>query len=220
MLGNLQIFLGPDFINSYAHKLQTLGPLLWVIRLGLLAIIVIHVAATIMLVKENHIANPQAYALKSPRRSTLASRTMILSGLTVLAFIVFHLLHFTVRVVPGHEYNESIILASGEEVPAHVELDKKWGLTLHPVKPHEAHNTHGMMIAGFSYWHISAVYVVAIFLLCVHLSHGASSLFQTLGWRNQHFAHVLDGGSRMFAWALFAGYVLIPIAVLLRWLKP
>lgn len=214
MLGNLQIFLQPDWINSYAYKLQSLGPLLWVIRLSLLAIVAVHIWATISLTLENRKARPDRYAVNSPKASTLASRSMAGSGLIILAFIAFHLLHFTVRKVPGHEYQESIVLASGREIPAHVELTKHWGPKLAPMEPVQTHNTYGMMIAGFSYWYISGFYILAMFLLCLHLSHGAASLFQTLGLRNHNNGPGIELGARIFAGLIFAGFAIIPIAIL------
>ncbi len=216
MLGNLQIYLGPDWINSYAYKLQDLGPLLWIIRLGLLAVVVVHIVCTIQLTLENRAARPEKYAVHAPTKSTLYSRTMAISGLIVLAFIIFHLLHFTVRVIPGHEYSKGdIVFADGTKRPAHIELDKKWGLKLHEVEPHEAHNTFDMMVAGFSYWYISAFYLVAMTLLFMHLSHGVASIPQTLGIRNKHWADFLSITGRAVAWIVYAGFISIPIAVLL-----
>jgi succinate dehydrogenase / fumarate reductase cytochrome b subunit len=82
MVGNLQVFLGADWINAYAHKLQAMGPLLWVIRLGLLAIVGTHILATLALVLENRKARPARYAVAAHRASTAASRTMAISGLS------------------------------------------------------------------------------------------------------------------------------------------
>lgn len=223
LIGNLQVFLGPDWINSYAHKLQALGPMLWVIRLGLLAVVATHILATLALVLENRKARPARYAVAAHRASTAASRSMAISGLILLCFIIFHLLHFTVRSVPGHGYNESIVMAGGQALPAHVELGYHWGIgkleKLDQPIPH-AHNTHGMMIAGFSYWYITAFYLLGMFLLCMHLSHGAASFLQTLGLRNETVKCGMTCGARLFAWAIFAGYAAIPLAVFLGLLKP
>jgi succinate dehydrogenase / fumarate reductase cytochrome b subunit len=219
MVGNLQIFLAPEWINSYAYKLQGLGIGLWAIRIGLLAAVVIHIVAAISLNLENRKAGGSRYAVNAPRASTPASRSMVLSGLILLSFIVFHLLHFTVRRVPHHEYEEAIVTAQGEALPTHVTLTKHWGLKLSEMPPVEVHNVHGMMIAGFSYWYISTFYIFSMFLLALHLSHGVGSLFQTLGLRNSRNARVIDLGSRIFAWALFAGYISIPVAVMARIIK-
>ena len=88
MLGNLQLFAGPDRLNHYAATLQSLGPGLWVIRSILLAVLVTHVACAVRLSNLAKAARPVAYAMKVPMRSTYASRTMLMTGLVVLAFLV------------------------------------------------------------------------------------------------------------------------------------
>ena len=98
LLGNLQIFIGPDWINGYSEHLRDLGPLLWLIRISLLATVIIHIYVTIQLAIENRRARPDAYIDKRYVKATFASRHMVTSGLIVLAFIVYHLAHFTVRV--------------------------------------------------------------------------------------------------------------------------
>src|SRR5947208_15305101 len=98
LLGNLQIFLGPDWINGYSQHLRDLGPLLWAIRFFLLAAVVIHIYATIQLAIENRRARPEAYVVREYVKAKRASRHMVMSGLIVLAFIIYHLAHFTLRV--------------------------------------------------------------------------------------------------------------------------
>src|ERR1700761_2631912 len=90
LAGNLQIYIGPDRINAYAKFLPDLGPILWVIRVILLAAFVIHIVATIELAQQNRLAKPQKYAVAGYQRSTTASRTMIISGLIVLCFVIYH----------------------------------------------------------------------------------------------------------------------------------
>ena len=68
LLGNLQIYLGPDRINTYAKFLHDLGPILWAIRVFLLAAFVTHIVATIQLAYENHLAKPQKYAVAGYQR--------------------------------------------------------------------------------------------------------------------------------------------------------
>src|SRR5476649_2309840 len=85
LIGNLQIFLPADYINTYAHKLHALGPLLWIVRLGLLVAFALHVINTIALVKENRAARPARYAVERTKAATTASLTMIISGLILLA---------------------------------------------------------------------------------------------------------------------------------------
>src|SRR5207245_5285064 len=97
LLGNLQIFLGPDWINGYSQHLRDLGPLLWAIRLFLLAAVIIHIYVTLQLAFETLRARPEKYIDREYVKATFASRHMVMSGLIVLAFIIYHIAHLTVR---------------------------------------------------------------------------------------------------------------------------
>jgi succinate dehydrogenase / fumarate reductase, cytochrome b subunit len=95
MLGNLQIFEGPEKINNYGHFLHNLGEILWLERIGLLLAIALHITATVQLALRNKAARPVGYSRRQAINSSYASRTMYWSGPIVLAFIIFHLLQFT-----------------------------------------------------------------------------------------------------------------------------
>ncbi|HAB16766.1 MAG TPA: succinate:quinone oxidoreductase, partial [Verrucomicrobiales bacterium] len=96
LLGNLQIFGPPELINNYAHFLQSKPELVWTARLGLLAILSVHIASAVSLSAQNRAARPIAYASGKPAYGApVASRTMLVSGLIILAFVIYHLLHFT-----------------------------------------------------------------------------------------------------------------------------
>src|SRR5205823_7346960 len=99
LLGNLQIFLGPEWINGYSQHLRDLGPLLWMIRAFLLIAVVLHIYFTILLAIENRRARPESYTDREYVKATFASRHMVMSGLIVLAFILYHLAHFTFRKI-------------------------------------------------------------------------------------------------------------------------
>ncbi len=194
LLGNLQIFLGPEWINGYAEKLRQLGMLLWVIRGGLLIAVLLHIYYTIRLAIENRRARPERYKRKDTVKATFASRSMVLSGLILLAFIIYHILHFTVRAT-----------------------DPRFN-TL-PLDPLNHYDIYSMMIYGFQNPLVSGFYLLSMFLLALHLSHGSSSFFQSLGLNNQKLTARLARGGRIFAWLLFLGYSSIPVAVLLGWVK-
>ena len=104
MIGNLLIFVGKDAINEYGHMLQTAlhGGGVWIARIGLLAAVVIHIVATISLTRANRAARLTQYGQHKAQVSSKSSRIMIWSGLTILAFIVYHLLHFTIHA--GNDY--------------------------------------------------------------------------------------------------------------------
>ncbi|WP_457206700.1 succinate dehydrogenase cytochrome b subunit [Nocardioides sp. P5_C9_2] len=103
MYGNLKAFAGHDAFNEYAHHLRTFGEpmlpyegLLWVIRVGLIVALVVHVGAAYALARRASTARTQKYAVKKNRASSLSSRTMRWGGVTILVFLVWHLLNFTI----------------------------------------------------------------------------------------------------------------------------
>lgn len=102
MAGNLKVFQGPEKINEYAEFLREVGSpvlpkygLLWILRIGLLAAVVFHFWAAVVLTLQNRRARPKDYAVKKPIQMDFASRTMRYSGFLVAGYIVYHLLHFT-----------------------------------------------------------------------------------------------------------------------------
>lgn len=95
MLGNLLIYLGPERLNGYAQLLRSSPGLLWGTRLGLLAAVALHVAASVQLALLKREARPVGYVRYQAVQASYASRTMMWSGPILLAFVVYHLLHFT-----------------------------------------------------------------------------------------------------------------------------
>jgi succinate dehydrogenase / fumarate reductase, cytochrome b subunit len=107
MLGNLQVFEGPEKLNAYGAFLHSIGELLWPARIVLLIAIALHIIATVQLALRNKRARPIGYSRKQAIASSYASRTMYWSGPIVLAFIIFHLLHLTAGYIhPGAAYIE------------------------------------------------------------------------------------------------------------------
>lgn len=107
MLGNLQIFEGRAKINAYGHFLHSIGELLWVVRIVLIASVILHITATVQLALRNKRARPIGYSRKEAINSSYASRTMYWSGPIVLAFVIFHLLQFTAGYIhPGSQFIE------------------------------------------------------------------------------------------------------------------
>lgn len=99
MLGNLNMFLGPDAMNDYAHTLKSKPPLVWGTRIVLLSAVLGHVWSALALTQKSLAARPVGYTKKQPRVSTFASRTIRFGGLILLVFIVFHILHYTVGAI-------------------------------------------------------------------------------------------------------------------------
>jgi len=97
ILGNLLVLLGPNTFNNYSHLLLS-NPLIPIIEVGLLLIFLVHVYKTARMYLDNREARPVKYERKAyagpPSRKSLASSTMIVSGLWLLAFIVIHVKTF------------------------------------------------------------------------------------------------------------------------------
>ncbi len=193
LAGNLQVFLGEEAINRYGHFLQGNTELLWPVRVILLVFIGLHIWSASKLSLENKEARPVGYAMYKSIGSTYASRTMLMSGIIVAIFSVYHLLHYTAQV--------KFINLTGQNFVDFTD-------------PQKRHDIFKMMVVGFNNIWVSAFYILGIGLLCLHLSHGASSMFQSLGWRNDAYRPFLDKLARAVAVLVFLGYISIPIAIL------
>ena len=95
MVGNFQVYQGPEKLNAYGELLRKYGALLWTARLVLLAAVLLHIWAAWSLTRSNAHARRVGYESFTPQASTYASRTMRWSGILILLFVVYHLLHFT-----------------------------------------------------------------------------------------------------------------------------
>jgi succinate dehydrogenase / fumarate reductase cytochrome b subunit len=193
MAGNLQIFLGANQLNAYAFTLKSTPLVLWSFRLGLMAIFIFHITAGIQLAVANRRARPRGYKKFQVVASTFASRTILISGLIILAFIVFHLSHFTFGFVN----------------PTYLALTDDLG----------RHDVYRMMVEGFSKPLVSIFYIFSMGLLLIHLSHGVSSSFQSLGLRSKRSFRFFEIFARVSALVIFLGNCSIPLAILLRWIR-
>jgi succinate dehydrogenase / fumarate reductase cytochrome b subunit len=106
LLGNLQIFLGPDRFNGYARALKALPELLWAVRITLIVSVLLHIWSSIQLAVVKSEARPIGYVRSKSIASSYASRTMYMSGPIVAAFVIYHLMQFTFGV-GGTPYMES-----------------------------------------------------------------------------------------------------------------
>jgi succinate dehydrogenase / fumarate reductase cytochrome b subunit len=196
LVGNLQMFGGAAKINAYAEFLHANEKPLWVARIGIIAAFVLHIAATITLVLQNKAARPQAYQLGRHVQARLSTRTMAYSGLTVLSFVVFHLLHYTFRVT-----------------------DPRFKVVAEGGLLETTHDVYRMVLLGFQNPLVSAFYLLSVGLLSLHLSHGISSAVQTFGLESKRSAQRIRQTGRLLSGAIFVGYASIPTAVLLGYLK-
>jgi len=188
MLGNLQVYLGPEQMNNYAALLKSKPALLWSFRIGLFVLAVLHISSALQLASENRHARPERYAVGKPI-ATFASRTILVSGLILFAFIIYHLMQFTLGVT-NPEYMQLRELATGH------------------------HDVYRMTILGFSNPWVTAFYIISMGLLCLHLSHGVSSSFQSLGLRNKANVRGVQRFAQIAALVIFIGNCSIPISIL------
>lgn len=194
LAGNLQLFAGPDAINDYAKFLHSKQGLLWVARIGLLLVFALHVLTGIRLARENKQARPVPYARPGTVQANWASRSMVLTGLSTLAFVVYHLLHFTLGVTnPGH-YALKAQRAGG-------------------------HDVYAMVTTSFANPGIALAYVAFQVLLFFHLWHGIQSLCQTLGFHHGRFTPWVRRSSLVLALAIAGGNTLLALSVLTGMVK-
>jgi succinate dehydrogenase / fumarate reductase cytochrome b subunit len=190
MVGHLGMFAGRDAYNTYAHTLQSLGALKWAVRGGLLGIFAIHVATAISLARANGAARPQKYAVFRTRTTTFFARTMTMTGLVILAFVIYHLAHFTLGWVQPASFHQ---------------LDAKG-----------RYDAYTMFVMGFRNLPILLSYLVAVTLLSFHLTHGASSWLQSLGLRHPRYDGAIDKLGPLLGLTLAVGYAAPPLAVVAR----
>src|SRR5882672_7336870 len=198
LAGNLQIFLGQENLNRYGHFLQTTPELIWPARIGLIVLTLLHIVAAVQLSAENKRARSIPYAQYEVVAASYASRTMLMSGLIIAAFVIYHLLHFTIQI-PGINF-------TGQDFRILEDAKKR-------------HDIYQMMVLGFRQPLVSGFYILGMALLCLHLSHGVSSMFQSLGFKNKHYGRFIDPAARFVSALIFIGYVSIPVAVLSGALK-
>jgi len=122
-----------------------------------------------------------------------ASRTMALSGTIVLFFIIFHILHFTTGTIDSRfaDYRDT----------------------------HQRHDVYRMVVEGLSNPWIAWFYVISVGLLCLHLSHGLSSLFRSLGWMNSAYRPMELWFARIFATLIFVGMTSVPLSIQFGFVK-
>lgn len=203
MLGNLQIFLGQEKINAYAKFLKDLGPLLWVARVGLLAVFLLHVVTAIRLQRSASEARPVPYAYKKDIQSTVESRYMIQTGLVILFFVVFHIAHYTLGLVQQAQIETGVYVNV-------LDLRDAQG----------RHDVYNMMIFGFRNPGLAVLYLAAQAMLLLHLAHGVSSVFQTLGLNTPRWQPALRGLGWLVALFVVAGNFAIVIGVWAGWVQP
>lgn len=189
MLGNLQVFEGPDALNSYAAMLRDMPMFLWTARIGLLGVAIFHIALAIQLALRNRRARPVGYALREYRHASVASRTMALTGSVLLVFIVFHLLHLTAGLADPSSNNR---LDAG----GHADV-------------------YGKVVHAFQNPLYVVIYLIGQLALGVHLSHAVSGSLQTLGIEHAAFNRLFKAAGPAVALLVVFGNLAIIFAIFL-----
>lgn len=194
MYGNLKALAGQDAFDTYAHHLRTFGEpmlpyggLLWIVRIVLILALVAHVYAALTLIARNNAARPVKYQVKKNLGSTLASRTMRWGGLALFAFVIFHLIQFT--IVKPNLYGS----ASSEAIKE---------------------SPYVMISAAFAMWWVLLIYVLAMVALGMHLYHGVYSASQTMGLNRTAVARARARAiGAVLAAVIVVGFLIPPVYI-------
>jgi succinate dehydrogenase / fumarate reductase cytochrome b subunit len=185
MLGHLIMFGGQDAYNTYAHNLQSLGALKWMVRGGLLAILLAHFFAAFSLNSANNAARPVKYVRYVPVRTTGYARYMIATGVAMFVFLLMHILHFTAHIIPNVYFGK---LVNGK-------LD-----------------VYNAFVTAFNDPIFLSIYTLAMLFLCLHLAHGVASAFQSLGWKHPKYDPFINKLGPGLGVILFLGFIAPPLA--------
>jgi len=177
LAGNLSIYAGRDAFNSYAEHLHSLGPLLNLAEIGLLALAVVHVFTGAVLFYQNWQARPARYRVyKTSGGRSIGSATMPYTGFLILLFVIFHLNNFS--FVDKTDTTIFEIVARSFQQPAYVIL-----------------------------------YVAAMIVVALHVSHGFWSLFQTLGASHPKYTPILTALGIVVSVVFAVGFGFIPLYI-------
>jgi succinate dehydrogenase / fumarate reductase, cytochrome b subunit len=184
MLGNLQVFLGPEKFNGYAAGIKALPALLWGTRTVLIVSVFVHILVAFDLYSRSSAARAVGYRMKRNAVTSYSAATMKYSGPILLLYIVFHLAHFT---APG--------LALGEAPFSHTDA-------------------YTNFVSSFKVPWVAGVYILANVLLGMHLYHGSWSLFQSLGLSHPRYNRLRQRLAVGLGLTVATGNVIMPLSVL------
>jgi succinate dehydrogenase / fumarate reductase, cytochrome b subunit len=227
-VGNMQVYLGPDPLNTYAHFLQSLGEGLWIIRIVLGIALVLHIITSIKLKLHNMGAKPDKYQVKNYVKATLTSRTMIWTGIMIFAFLIFHLAHFTTGDVNSEDYAKNhpeyykgeLHLALDNPDGTFEVINKEWMSAQQELASesigivHSRPDVYYMMVKSFQKWWISVVYIIGVILLGFHLNHAIQSMIQTLGLNHPKYFNCFERASTWLSIIIVLCLISIPITIL------
>lgn len=193
MYGNLKLFSGQESFDAYAESLRTLlmpilphGGLLWVLRVVLIVAVIAHVYAAFALWARANNARPSRYVASRAAKAALRTQMMRWGGVALLAFIIFHLIHFTIVKV---NFNSAV-----------TEIDN---------------SPYRLAVAAFELWWLVLIYLIALVALGLHLYHGVYSAIQTMGWtQTANSRSTAKTLGVVIALVTSIGFALPPLAIL------
>ncbi len=227
MAGNLLIFASGDALNDYADDLKSNPGILWSARVILLVLFLLHVVIGLRLKQQNSAARPIRYVREDTIQASWASRHMLLTGLLLLAFVLYHLAHFTFGALTRAEVYDRV---TGERRTVnYLKLEEvynpkteQWvpryeadpGKASQPLDEARTRmDVRTMVIAGFRNPWISLSYLVAMVFLWLHLWHGGSSLFQSLGIGHLQYKGVITALGPTISTLVLIGNCSIPLSI-------
>jgi succinate dehydrogenase / fumarate reductase cytochrome b subunit len=199
MTGNLLIYGGKEALNDYAHALASRPLLLWPARIFLLTVFLLHIFLGVRSVRRDMAARPIGYVREKALYASWPARHMMLTGLVVLAFVIYHLLHFTFGVIDPSDFKTKL-----PEWPS-------------PTDPKALPDVAGMVVRGFEQPLIALSYVFFQAFVVLHLWHGAGSWFQHLGLNRSGYDRYIRGFAVVVATVVLIGNCSIPLAILFGW---
>lgn len=198
LLGNTTVFGGQGWINAYAEHIHSalFAPPLWAARAVLLACFGLHITLGTLLFLENTKAAPTKGTFVTYKEAGLSSRTMFYTGLLILAYVIYHLLHFTFHSV----HTSLTVSAFPPDSQGRPDLFRSISLSFQrPI--------------------IASTYIVAMAVVFLHTFHGVFSSLQTFGIPGKASLPVLKRAGQVLATLLAAGFALVPVAVLTGWIN-
>ncbi len=190
MIGNLKVYTGAAHFDDYAHWLRTLAePLLpyegalWVFRVVLLAALVAHIGAAVLLTGRAHKARGRFRRRGMRTLKSYTARTMLVSGVVLLLFIVFHILDLTVGTRPA----ASETFTAGD--------------------------AYANLVASFQRPAAAGFYLTAMAVLGAHLAHGLWTAVNDLGVTGHRSRQAAVAAGGLLALAVMVGNMTIPLAV-------
>lgn len=190
--GNLLLLVGAEAFNGYAHFLHTFlhGAFVYVVEAGLLLVFLLHIVSGVRVWLDKRRARPDSYRVVAdaggPSQKTLSSRTMIVTGLVLMVFVVIHVGMFRVYPIEQAGYVTTI---AGDE----------------------ARDLYRWVVEWFQDPWVVAGYVGVMLFLGFHLRHGFWSAFQSVGANNPRWMPVLTTMGVLFAVVMAMGFLILPL---------